>query len=77
MATKESIAIVRETALHSLKDNSAQIAALMDIEPPNLEMYFHDKDLQQAEELKALAGFNERVIAALQTKKSKSKAGVT
>lgn len=66
MATKEQIAIVREKAVLSLKETGAEIAAKLNINPPDLNFFFRDKDLHQAEELKALADFNRRVLDALE-----------
>lgn len=68
MATKVSIAIQRDKAHASLVETGQQIATMLGIEPPSMGMFFKDKDLQQAEELSALAAFNQRVIAALEAR---------
>lgn len=68
MATKESIAIRRQLAIESLKQTGMRISTLLGIEAPGLDHFYRDKDLHQAEDIKALAEFNERVIRALETR---------
>jgi len=76
LATKLSIAITRETAIASLIETCGNIASLLGVEPPDLSMEFRDLDLQQAEQLKSLAAFNQNVIEALTVPAgSKAKAG--
>lgn len=65
MATKEAIAKVREIALQDLKESTAALAKQVRVAAPDFGFYFHDKDLQQAEELKTLALFHKRVLSAL------------
>lgn len=75
MATKASIAITLENAIESLKVSSAAISKALQIESPDLDIYFHDKDLQHAEQLKALAAFDERVQVALSSETAPAMAG--
>lgn len=65
MATKESIAITRELAIKALKESGEVIAQKLGIALPEFT-YYRDKDLQQAEELKTLAAFNQSVLEALE-----------
>lgn len=81
MASKESIAITRDKAVATLREKGQQIAERLNINPPDFSFFYRDKDLHQAEELKALAAFLDRVQTALegtsddipQTKKSASR----
>jgi hypothetical protein len=65
MAAKGHIARVRDTAIVSLKESGMAIAQRLNIDPPELDMFYRDYELLQAEELKALADFNRRVESAL------------
>jgi hypothetical protein len=67
MATSEATARIRANALKALKETGIELAAQLDIEPPQLDFFFKDHDYQQAQELTALAGFNTRLLNALQT----------
>jgi hypothetical protein len=74
MATTDAIARIRDTALRSLKETGPQIAAQLGIEPPKLDFFFKDNGYQQAQELTALAEFNTRLLAALQTQEGEDNA---
>lgn len=65
MATKGYIAARRDEALNSLHSTSKHIAAALQLEPPDLMMFFRDPDLLHAEQLYAAAQFQERVLIAL------------
>lgn len=65
MATKGHIAAVQERALQDLEASSEEMAAALNIEPPDLTMFYRDADLLHAEQLRALADFQQRVVAAL------------
>lgn len=65
MASKVSIAMTRDCAVASLMDSGQQIAEALGIAPPELTFFYRDKELQQAEELRALAAFQMNIQAAL------------
>jgi hypothetical protein len=67
MATNEATARIRANALKALKATGIELAAQLGIEPPQLDFSYKDHDYQQAQELTALAGFNHRLLNALQT----------
>lgn len=73
MATKAAVAIVRERAIKSLKETSTTLAETLGIDAPDLDIYFKDKDLLEAETLKVIAEFNDRVLTALTASAGKKK----
>jgi hypothetical protein len=66
MASAGHIATRLDLAIKSLQETGPQIAALLNIQPPDLTIWFRDRDLLQAEQLQELAQFQCRVIAALE-----------
>lgn len=67
MATKASIAKTREDAIQSLKKSCSVIAGQLGVIPPDFSFTFRDWDYQQAEELRVLAEFHNRLLEALQS----------
>lgn len=65
MASKGHIAALREKSLTALNTSTRQIAAALDMEPPDLSIFFRDPDLLHATQLHALALFNERLVLAV------------
>ena len=66
MATKGIIAATRDTAIRGLTASGQSLASLLGLEPPNLNLLYRDYDYLQAEQLKELAAFNERVLQAIE-----------
>jgi|SRR5690554_31693 len=66
MASKAFIAAQRERALYALQESSKQIAAVLNIEPPDLSPFFRDADLLQSEQLKNVAAFQASIVDLLQ-----------
>lgn len=70
MASAGHIAKERDLAIRALKETGRTIAALLEIDPPMLEFFYRDRDLQQAEELKAVAAFHQRIISVLEARQT-------
>ena len=66
MATNESIATVLELAILSIKETAPAIADILNVEPPQIDFFYRDKDYQRSQEMKALAAFFQRVHLALE-----------
>lgn len=65
MASKGHIGAKRDTAVAALIESGQAIADLLGIDAPQLNFFYRDREYQQAEELKTLAAFNQRVYEAL------------
>lgn len=76
MATKGHIAATRDQAINALHTSSKQLAAALDLEPPDLFLFYRDPAYQQAEQLRAIADFNEKVVKALKVHQQHAEADI-
>ncbi len=75
MASQTAIAMMRDSAVASIKENAAAVSKALGVDPPVLDFFFRDKDYQQAQELKVIGEWLNTVsekVAPKATKKVKA-----